>query len=362
MKKRFPLLLLLAIILAASAWAIAVGGVDDPLASLSYLNGTFMKSAEQKIGQRLDASDRQLLDQISDTGSAVQSAPTWVESRLKKNDVLSGITGTNVLLLAGSVQVTYTGSAVVDVTAGSTVASGSNLTVQHRYMVAEDTSAQFIVTSKTAVVDYQGQYAFTYSENADYNAMAFALKSLDLFRGSDTGYGNGFDLEVTPTRLQALIMLIRLLGEEDAALASPGTSPFKDVANGSYGSYYVGYAYEKGYTNGCSPTRFQPNDPINVYQYTEFVLRAMGHSSTANANVSDALIRAMNDGVINSGEATMLEKDPFHRAELVYLSFYALCASMPSGTETLASTLISKGVFTSGAWRSAQRMVSSERL
>lgn len=362
MKKRIPLLILLAVILVASVWSIAVGGVDDPLASLSYLNGTFAKTAEQKIDQRLEESDRQLMDQISTTGSTIQTVSTWTETRLKANDVLSGTTGTNVMLLAGSVQIVYTGSAVIDVTAGSTVSSGSNMTVQHRYMVAEDTDAQFVVTSKTAVVDYLGQYTLLYSNAVDYNAMASALKSLNLFRGSDTGYGSGFDLEVTPTRLQALIMLIRLLGEEDAALASAGTSPFKDVANGSYGSYYVGYAYEMGYTNGCSPTRFQPNDPINVYQYTEFVLRAMGYSSTANTNVSDALLRAMNAGVLSSGEVSMLEKDPFRRAELVYLSFYSLSADLPNGTQTLADTLSQKRVFTASAWRSAQRMVSSQRL
>ena len=42
---------------------------------------------------------------------------------------------------------------------------------------------------------------------------------MHLFQGSYTGYGQGFDLEAAPTRLQALIMFIRVLGEESEALA-----------------------------------------------------------------------------------------------------------------------------------------------
>ena len=141
---------------------------------------------------------------------------------------------------------------VVDVTTGSAVPSGTALSVNHRYMVAEDTSALFTVTSKTAVVDYQGSYAFSLSDAVDYNAMAGALKTMHLFKGSFTGYGDGYDLEVAPTRLQALIMFIRVLGEEEAALAYIGSTPFQDIAAGSQAETYVGYAYSKGYTNGLS--------------------------------------------------------------------------------------------------------------
>src|SRR5699024_2757273 len=105
-----------------------------------------------------------------------------------------GATGTGVLLLAGSAQVTFSSGAVVDVTTGSTVPSGSALSLNHRYLVAEDTAASFTVTSKTAVVDYQGPYDFLYSAATDYNAIAAALKTMHLFQGSFTGYGEGYDL------------------------------------------------------------------------------------------------------------------------------------------------------------------------
>lgn len=360
MMKKFAILLPLGVLLAAAVWAFAAGDAGDPLASLSYLNGTFAAAVEERVDERLDASDAALLN--GDAAVAADCAVTWTETRLKQSDVLMGSTGTNVLLLAGGVQVTYTAGAVVDVTAGTTVSSGSALTVDHRYMVAEDTSALFTVTSKTAVVDYQGSYAFSYSAATDYNAMAAALKTLHLFKGSFTGYGEGFDLEAAPTRLQALIMFIRVLGEEEQALAWTGTIPFTDISKGSEAEKYVGYAYSKGYTNGYSATQFKPAGAVNAYQYTEFVLRAMGYSSAANTDLSDTLLRAQEAGVLTSGEVSMLQSDKFLRAELVYISYYALSAALPDGGQTLGDLLEGKGVFTAWERQTAESMVTGWRL
>ena len=157
----------------------------------------------------LDASDA-LLRERAENGETAGSAALWQEVRLKEGDALQGVTGTGALLLAGSAQVIYASGAVVDVTTGSVVPDGAPLSVGHRYLVAEDTSAAFTVTSKTAVLDYQGQSAFTYSDRPDYNAMAAALKSLHLFKGTFTGCGSGYDLEAAPTRLQAVPLTLPL--------------------------------------------------------------------------------------------------------------------------------------------------------
>ena len=42
---------------------------------------------------------------------------------------------------------------------------------------------------------------------------------------------------------------------------------------------YVGYAYEKGLTNGKSETRFDPDSTIRASEYLTFVLRALGYVS-----------------------------------------------------------------------------------
>ena len=353
MKKKHLLLALCAAVLA-SVWALAAS--DAPLISLSYLEDVFWKAAESRIEDKLDASDEALL-----SGEAPAAPDVWTETRLKEGDSLCGATGVSVLLLAGQGQAAFSSGAVVDVTEGKAIPSGTALQVNHRYLVAEDTSAVFTVTSKTAVVEHQGGTA-ALSDAVDYNAMAAALKTMHLFKGSFTGYGQGFDLEFAPTRLQALIMFIRVLGEEEQALAWSGTTPFADVQPGSQAEQYVGYAYEMGYTNGFSPTTFQPAGAVNAWQYTEFILRAMGYSSAANTDLSDVFDRAMDAGVLTPGETEMLRRDKFLRAELVYVSYYALEAPLPDGTQTLGELLREKGVFTKKEYRSGRELVTSPRL
>ena len=295
------------------------------------------------------------------TSSAGASAATWAETRLKEGDSLSGSTGTGVLLLAGGAQVTFSSGAVVDVTTGSTVPSGSALSLNHRYLVAEDTAASFTVTSKTAVVDYQGPYDFLYSTATDYNAIAAALKTMHLFQGSFTGYGEGYDLEVAPTRLQALIMFIRVLGEEDAALAYTGSTPFTDIAAGTQAEKYVGYAYSKGYTNGYSATTFRPSQTVTASQYMEFLLRALGYSSADNKDLSTTLDNALTNGVITPGELADLQAGSFLRADLVYVSYYALDAAVAGERETLGERLMDQGVFTRREANQAADLVTSSR-
>ena len=359
MKKKLILLLVCLLLGSAAISALAAGDAGDPLVSLSYLTGTFTSAVDKQVNDKLDASDALIVSGQGDvTGSSI--AATWTERRLKAQDVLLGTTGTNVLVLAGSVQVSFSSGAVVDVTTGSSISSGAVLAVDHRYMVAEDTMALFSVTSKTAVVDYQGSYTFSYSDATDYNAIAGALRTMHLFKGSFTGYGEGYDLEVAPTRLQALIMFIRVLGEEEEALAFAGTTPFTDIEAGTQAEKYVGYAYAKGYTNGYTATTFLPSQTIPANQYAEFVLRALGYSAPG-ASLATTLDRAYENGVITAGELEALRSDTFLRADLAYISYYALDARLASSGETLRDALLSRGVFTGAESREASAAVSSFR-
>ena len=366
MKKKAPVLLL-CLLAALLVWAAAAGGdVSDPLVSLSYLTGTFTDQVANRVDGLLEESDRTLLEQAEDTpirsDTVSESAAVWTERRLKERDTLSGSTGLSVLVLASSGEVRYSSGAVVDVSAGTVVPSGSVLAANHRYLVAEDTRADFVITSQTAVVSYQGSCAFTLSDAVDYNAMAAALKTMRLFKGSFTAYGQGFDLEKTPTRLQALIMFIRVLGEEDAALAYTGSTPFRDLAAGSDAAKYVGYAYEKGYTNGYTATEWRPAQSVNVYQYTEFMLRALGYSSAANTNLSDTMERSAQCGLLTGSEAAALKGLPFLRAQLVYISFRALDTELADSGLPLADTLMEKGVFTFSDYLEGTALDTGARL
>lgn len=62
---------------------------------------------------------------------------------------------------------------------------------------------------------------------------AEALYELGLFKGTGTNPDGTpiFDLDKTPTRNQAIIMLVRLLGKEEEAKAGTWKIPFTDVSD-----------------------------------------------------------------------------------------------------------------------------------
>ena len=366
MKKKILLAIPMVCLLGSLLWAAAVADQDDPLASLSYLTDVFMDGVDKAIEKRLDKSDKALRKELKSSVKQDEKAPAediaavWTERRMKQDDVLLGTTGTGVLLLSGGMEVYFDEGAVVDVTTGKEVKDGDALKYQHRYLVAEDTEAEFVVTTPTVVMDYQGPYEFEDSDTPDYNAMARAIRELNLFRGTTIGYGEGFELENPATRIQALVMFIRVLGEEEQALAWKGECPFRDVLD--WAQPYAGYAYEMGYTNGVGPNAFAPDQQATAQQYTEFMLRAMGYSSTANTDLSDTLERAWDADVLTEGEVEALgDLETFTRAEMVYISYYSLFAELPDGL-TLAETLENKDVFDSADWKSAKRMVDTERF
>lgn len=358
--KRKILVPLLGLVCAGSiVFALASGGDNsDPLISLSYLNGSYSSQIDAAVEGRLNASDKT----ITAGASNKTDSAGWVDIRLKQADILSGSTGLNVMLLAGSAKLSISAGTVVDVTTGTTASNGSALILRHRYLAAENAAVRISVTSKTAVLHYQGTAGFTKSTTPDYNAMADALKAIHLFKGTYTGYGSGYDLEVAPTRLQALIMFIRILGEEQNALAYNGKIPFTDIAAGSNAQKYVGYAYFRGYTAGITKTLFYPNRTVSAAQYTEFMLRALDYSSAANANLSGTLDKAAVCGVFTPGEVSMLKAGAFLRAQLVYISYYTLDAAYSGSSDTLRDRLMKHGVFTDAESVAASALVKTARL
>ena len=179
MKRPIALLAsLLAVTVLATAATAAGGDSSDPLISLNYLQTTFTTKATSSIDAALDKSDQAAYAKAeaalrstiaaAEANVGAQRADVFTESRLKQGDILSGTTGLQVIVLAGSVNVQFSSGAVVDVTTGSEVKSGAALAENHRYLVAEDTTALFTVTGKTAVVNYCGFYSIASSSSVDY--------------------------------------------------------------------------------------------------------------------------------------------------------------------------------------------------
>ena len=100
---------------------------------------------------------------------------------------------------------------------------------------------------------------------ADYTACADSLQALGLFQGTEQGY----DLDRAPTRAEAAVMLVRLLGEEADALALEYTAPFTDLE--SWQQPYIQYLYENGLTTGTSDTAYAPEQLCSAQMYAAFM-------------------------------------------------------------------------------------------
>ena len=81
---------------------------------------------------------------------------------------------------------------------------------------------------------------------SNFDHCADALHEMGLFQGTSTGY----DLDRAPTRAEASAMLVRLLGQEEAAQALTYTAPFTDVLD--WAKPYVQYLYCLLYTSDAA--------------------------------------------------------------------------------------------------------------
>ncbi|MBQ4544846.1 MAG: trypsin-like peptidase domain-containing protein [Oscillospiraceae bacterium] len=186
--------------------------------------------------------------------------------------------------------------------------------------------------------------AFAASNSLSFETqLAEDLKALGIFKGvSDTDFALGR----APTRIEALVMLIRSLGKEADALSKGGKHPFLDVP--SWADKYVGYAYVNKLTNGMSATKFGSNTAASSSMYLTFVLRALGYSDTNGADFTwdNPFTLARTAGIMLGNPNTI----NFMRADVVLVSYAALEAEIKGSKQTLAQKLISAGVFSAAEY------------
>lgn len=341
---------------AAAVKATEAGATANPLITLNWLKNTFIPDAEALLK---DHADQQL-------GQLQSADKQGVELRVKRADVLKLESGSTLVPLAGELGIAIEAGTVIDVTAGDELSSGgAAAAVGHRYVTAENSKAEASVTSDTAVARIIGAYQLTPSENTDYNAIADALKTMELFQGSDVPYGSGYELENAPTRIQGLIMFLRLMGEEQYALAYPGSGiTFADVPD--WAEPYVAYAYDKGYTKGQEiddqwRVIFGTQDPLAPRDYVTFLLRALNYAEGTDFQWLTAIEDARRLEMLTDGEVAELTEKIFLRAQVAYLSFFSLSAKTLGG-ERLAERLAAAGVLDTTVVDTLMSSLQDQRL
>ena len=178
---------------------------------------------------------------------------------------------------------------------------------------------------------------FASAASDEANEAANALYELGLFQGTaENADGTPvFDLDRAPTRAEAVTMLVRLLGGEDAALAGDWDTPFTDVPE--WAEPYVGYAYGKGLTDGTGETTFGSGSSVTAAQYITFVLRALGYESGSDFEWDKAW--ELSDEIGLTGGEYGASTASFLRGDVAVISYDALSCTLKDSDVTLLDTL-----------------------
>lgn len=162
---------------------------------------------------------------------------------------------------------------------------------------------------------------------------AYYLSAIELWKNSlMKGDGGVLNLDQPVTRVEGVIMILRLLGKEKEALDQKLECPFTDVPD--WAKYYVSYAAANGITQGYSPTTFGTMDLMSANQYLTFVLRAMGYDDEKGDFTWDkAALKALEIGIIGEPcKEQYMRSNLFLRDNVAAITFNALYANGKDGT------------------------------
>ena len=185
---------------------------------------------------------------------------------------------------------------------------------------------------------------------ANYTNCADSLHEMGLFQGTQ----NGYDLDRTPTRAEAAVMLVRLLGKEAEAKALTYTAPFTDLKG--WEKPYVQYLYSNGLANGTNRTTFNPTGKCTAQMYAVFLLRALGYSDTADFSYANAIETAHEQGIYDTG---IINVQNFLRDDAAAASYTVLSVSPKNSEGTLLDQLVSENAITEANAKSYQNLFSS---
>lgn len=189
--------------------------------------------------------------------------------------------------------------------------------------------------------------------SASEKQTADALHSLGLFLGvGDSADGTpNYALDGNLTRSQAVVLLVRMLGKEDAATKGSYAHPFKDTAN--WYDKHVGYAYANKLTNGTGADTYSGDVQTTAQMFATFCLRALGYDDMGDKpdfswDKASEKAKELGIGVDLTGS--------FTRGEAVETFWDALNTKVKGSSKTLAEKLEADGVFTKAAFESATKI------
>ena len=211
----------------------------------------------------------------------------------------------------------------------------------------KDGKMKHIISTVLVIVLVLSSISFAFAASEDVDYQADFLNHLGIFSGTGTdSLGNpNYELNRTPTRYEAVAMLVRLLGKEIEAEEGEWEIPFNDVA--AWARPYVGYAYAKGLTSGISDTSFGGKSSVNSAQYLTFILGALGYSTPKDFQWNKAWELSDQLGIT----LNRFDKDTknFTRGDIVFISYNSMYVKSKGDNKTLFNKLKAEGAISSDA-------------
>lgn len=184
---------------------------------------------------------------------------------------------------------------------------------------------------------------FTYQLSYAANDMllcekkAEVLRELNILKGDE----HGFRLNENPTRIEAVIVMLRLEGNEGHAIEKNLHHPFADVPE--WASPYAAYAYATALTSGVSENEFGTDEKLTANQFVSFVLRTLGYNDLkGDFSVDSAVDFATEQKIISSP----IENGEFTRGDMVTVLYDVLGAKIKDSNTEFSKKLKALGVFT----------------
>jgi hypothetical protein len=155
-----------------------------------------------------------------------------------------------------------------------------------------------------------------------------------------------FELDRPLTRVEALSLILRLLGVEGEAAKYSGENPFRDVPE--WAQKYAAYAFNSGLVFGVDEqnTSMDAKRDITYQEFTAMLLRVLGYTEAKGSFAFDkALDKSVEASLFTFNENQVFsEQKAFSRNEAAVALADALTAYHPETEQLFIYTLVDKGI------------------
>ena len=162
--------------------------------------------------------------------------------------------------------------------------------------------------------------------------------------GIDAAGSPIFELNRPLNRMEAIALVIRLMGLEERALGYIGANTFSDTPD--WGSRIAAFAYNEGIAAGIGGGLFAADRLVTYQEFTVFLLRALGYSEVNGDFLFEhALDKAVDIGLYSENQRNIQESsDQFLRYDAVLNMVNALLTNSKDTNSILLDTLVANNV------------------